>query len=872
MKDAIERIYEYSLEDIMGQRFGSYSKYIIQDRAIPDVRDGLKPVQRRILYGMYKEKNTYDHPYRKSAKTVGAVMGNYHPHGDTSIYDAMVRMSQWWKQNTTYIDMHGNNGSMDGDSPAAMRYTEARLSKISNELLKDLDRNTVAMAPNFDDTELEPTVLPAKFPNLLVNGATGISAGYATNIPPHNLGEVIDATIKRIDSPNCTLDTLMGIVKGPDFPTGAIVEGIDGIRKAYESGRGKVIIKARTSFEESKGKLALIITEIPYEVNKAQLVRKIDEIRIDKKVEGILEVRDESDRDGLRIAIDLKKDCNKDVILNYLLKNTDLQVSYNFNMIAIVNRAPKQLGLAAILDAYIVHQKEVTIKRTKFDLEHAKARLHIVEGLIRCLSILDEVIAVIRGSKNKSDARENLVKEFGFTEAQAEAIITLQLYRLTNTDVTLLEEELKNLKAMIEGLQAILDDENVLKNVMKDELRKIKKEYATARKTDIKDEITDIKIDSIDMITKEDAIVMVTKDGYIKRTSLRSYQASGDDIPLKDNDYVLGLYELNTLDVLLLFTNLGNYLYIPVHTIPSLVWKDLGKHVSNLIKLEQDEEIISVVPVTDFDSKEYIVIATVNGMIKKTSLEEFKSIRNSKPICCMKLKDDDAVIDAFLLKEQEIFISTANAYGLWFDSSEIPVVGLKTSGVKSINLKDDKVVSVSNFNKEDTEYISIITEKGTGKRVKLSEFDKSSRAKRGLMILREVKTNPYRVIKSFAINAKHIIGLKGNDIKYIKLTELSIVDRYSTGTTISKEKLKDAFIVTELQKRDTIKDQNNNVSQDSPTVDITDEVSNEEELEFIVEEVEVKKEPEVPKRVKDEILLREIDDRLMTIEDFLNSD
>ena len=685
MKDAIERIYEYSLEDIMGQRFGSYSKYIIQDRAIPDVRDGLKPVQRRILYGMYKEKNTYDHPYRKSAKTVGAVMGNYHPHGDTSIYDAMVRMSQWWKQNTTYIDMHGNNGSMDGDSPAAMRYTEARLSKISNELLKDLDRNTVAMAPNFDDTELEPTVLPAKFPNLLVNGATGISAGYATNIPPHNLGEVIDATIKRIDSPNCTLDTLMGIVKGPDFPTGAIVEGIDGIRKAYESGRGKVIIKARTSFEESKGKLALIITEIPYEVNKAQLVRKIDEIRIDKKVEGILEVRDESDRDGLRIAIDLKKDCNKDVILNYLLKNTDLQVSYNFNMIAIVNRAPKQLGLAAILDAYIVHQKEVIIKRTKFDLEHAKARLHIVEGLIRCLSILDEVIAVIRGSKNKSDARENLVKEFGFTEAQAEAIITLQLYRLTNTDVTLLEEELKNLKAMIEGLQAILDDENVLKNVMKDELRKIKKEYATARKTDIKDEITDIKIDSIDMITKEDVIVMVTKDGYIKRTSLRSYQASGDDIPLKDNDYVLGLYELNTLDVLLLFTNLGNYLYIPVHTIPSLVWKDLGKHVSNLIKLEQDEEIISVVPVTDFDSKEYIVIATVNGMIKKTSLEEFKSIRNSKPICCMKLKDDDAVIDAFLLKEQEIFISTANAYGLWFDSSEIPVVGLKTSGVKSIN-------------------------------------------------------------------------------------------------------------------------------------------------------------------------------------------
>ena len=871
MKEAIERIYEYSLEDIMGQRFGSYSKYIIQDRAIPDVRDGLKPVQRRILYGMYREKNTYDHPYRKSAKTVGSVMGNYHPHGDSSIYDAMVRMSQWWKQNTTYIDMHGNNGSMDGDSPAAMRYTEARLSKISNELLKDLDKNTVAMAPNFDDTEMEPTVLPAKFPNLLVNGATGISAGYATNIPPHNLGEVIDATIKRIDSPNCTLDTLMGIVKGPDFPTGAIVEGIDGIRKAYESGRGKVIIKARTSFEESKGKLALIITEIPYEVNKAQLVRKIDDIRIDKKVDGILEVRDESDREGLRIAIDLKKDCNKEVILNYLLKNTDLQVSYSFNMIAIVNRAPKQLGLAAILDAYIVHQKEVIIRRTKFDLDHAKARLHIVEGLIRCLSILDEVIKVIRASKNKSDARDNLVKEFNFTEAQAEAIITLQLYRLTNTDVTLLEEEMNNLKLMIESLQAILDDENVLKGVMKDELRKIKKEYATPRLTDIKDEITDIKIDSMDMIPKEDAIVMVTKDGYIKRTSLRSYQASGEEAPLKDNDYILGLYELNTLDVVLLFTNLGNYLYIPVHTIPSLVWKDLGKHVSNLIKLEQDEEIVSAIPVTSFDSKDLIVIASENGMIKTTEIGEFKSVRNSKPICCMKLKDDDNVVSAFLLKNSEIFISTMNAYGLWFDASEIPVVGLKTSGVKSINLKDDKVVSVSNFDVNEVEYISVITEKGTAKRVKIGEFDKSSRAKRGLMILREVKTNPYRVVRSFATPTKNIVGVKGTEIKYMKLTEFSIADRYSTGSVISKNKIKDVFLVNEFQSRESLV--NDSIKNNVIVNTLQDAVVEEDTIE-VAEETPVveKKTFEKRERVSNEVLLREIDDRLLTIEDFLNSD
>lgn len=841
MKDALERIYEYSLEEIMGQRFGSYSKYIIQDRAIPDVRDGLKPVQRRIIFSMYKEKNTYDKPYRKSAKTVGDVIGNYHPHGDTSIYDAMVRMSQDWKLRLPYIDMHGNNGSIDGDSPAAYRYTEARLSKISNELIRDIDRDTVEFTPNFDDTIMEPTVLPARFPNLLVNGSTGISAGYATNIPPHNLGEIIDATVKRIDSPNCTLETLMGIVKGPDFPTGGIVEGIEGIKKAYETGRGKVIVKARTSFEETKGKTSLIITEIPYEVNKSQLVRKIDEIRIDKKIDGILEVRDESDRDGLRIAIDIKKDSNKEVILNYLLKNTELQISYNFNMIAIVNRAPKQLGLREILDAYIVHQKEFITRRTKFDLEHAKARLHIVEGLIRCLSILDDVIKAIRASKNKVEAKDNLVKLFDFSELQAEAIVMLQLYRLTNTDVTLLEDEMKNLNIMVNGLQSILDNEEVLKNVMKDELRKIKKEYALSRKTDIKEEITEIKIDTKEMILKEDVIVTITKDGYIKRTSVRSYQASNDEATVKDGDYLLGLYELNTLDVLLLFTNLGNYLYIPVHLIPSAVWKDLGKHVSNIVKLEQEEEIINVIPIINFDTKMTIVIGTRNGMIKKTNLEEFKSSRYSKPICCMKLKDNDKVIDAFVSNKSDIFISTSNGYGLWFSENEIPTVGIKASGVKAINLKDDTVASISNFNLGEAEYISVITEKGTGKRVKISEFDKSSRAKRGLMILREVKTNPYKVLKSFIIDSKKMVGLKGNDIKYIKNTELPIVDRYSTGSIISKEKLRDAFKLVELEERKS--------------------------LNFIFNTE--RKEKEIK---NDKVSLKEIDDRLLTIEDFLNSD
>ena len=838
MKDIMDKIYEYSLEEIMSDRFGSYSKYIIQDRAIPDVRDGLKPVQRRILFGMYKEKNTYDKPYRKSAKTVGAVMGNYHPHGDSSIYEAMVRMSQWWKQNTTYIDMHGNNGSMDGDSPAAMRYTEARLSKISNELLKDLDYDTVNMAPNFDDTELEPTVLPAKFPNLLVNGATGISAGYATNIPPHNLGEVIDATIKRIDSPNSRLETIMDIVKGPDFPTGGIVEGIDGIRSAYTNGRGRVVVKARTFFEEGKGKLALVITEIPFEVNKALLVRKIDEIRIDKKIDGIIEIRDESDRDGLRIVIDLKKDCNKENVLNYLLKNTDLQISYNFNMIAIVNRRPKQLGIVEMLDAYIAHQKEFITRRTKFHLAHAKERLHIVEGLIKCLSILDEVIKVIRASNNKADARNNLVKVFAFTEAQAEAIIVLQLYRLTNTDVNLLKEELEKLNIMIKGLEAILNSEEVLKNVMKEELRKIKKEYATPRKTDIKDEITELKVDNTVMIPKEDVIVMLTKDGYIKRTSLRSYSSSSDEVALKDNDYLLGLFELNTLDTLLIFTNLGNFLYLPVHEIPVCLWKDLGKHISNVIKLDSDEKIVSVVPVISFEEKLDITIATKNGMIKRTPLKEFKSLRYSKPINCMKLKDKDEVIDAFITRYNDIFIGTNKSYGLWYDISEIPIVGLRTSGVKSINLKDDYVVGVSNFDRTKDEYISVITDKGTGKRIKISDLEKTSRAKRGLLILREVKTNPYRIVKTLVTNSRDFIGIKTSDIKIIKASELPIMDRYSTGSTIIKGNVIDAFMnVTLTKKKD------------------------------LVEEVSIKEEkPE--KRVS----LKEIDDKLMTIDDFIDID
>ena len=832
-KEIIEKIREYTLEDIMGERFGSYSKYIIQERAIPDARDGLKPVQRRILYSMYKEKNTYDRPYRKSAKTVGDVIGNYHPHGDSSIYEAMVRMSQEWKSRYPYIDMHGNNGSIDGDSPAAYRYTEARLSKISNEMLRDINRDTVEFAPNFDDSLKEPTVLPARFPALLVYGTQGISAGYATNIPPHNLGEVIDAAIYLIDNSEATLDELMNFVKGPDFPTGAIIEGKKGLLDAYQTGKGKIIIKSKYEFEEKNGKTSLVITEIPYEVNKALLVKKIDDIRLDKKIDGIVEVRDESAQD-IRIVIDLKKGVNKEFLVNFLLKNTDMQISYNFNMVAIVKKRPKLLGLKSALKAFIDHQQEVVRRRSEFDLAHAKKELHILDGLKKCLSILDEVIKTIRASKNKSDAKENLVKEYAFSYEQAEAIVTLQLYRLTNTDVVELEERCAVLEKIIASLTAILENEKILKKVMKEELKKVKSEYNKERITEVRDEVTEIKLDTTALIPKEDTIVTISREGYIKRTSIRSYSASDIKDPLlKENDYLLGEFKMKTTDTLLVFTSFGNYLYIPVHTINDLKWRELGKHVSNLVPLQEDEEIVTAIPVSDFNDKKNIILATSQGMIKSTSLADFKLTRYSKATSCMKLKDNDKLIDAFYDTKDEIFIETSKGYGLWFSKDEIPVVGIKAGGVKAITLKDDSVTSILNFNESDNKYLAIVTDKGTGKRMHLKDFDKTTRARRGLLTIRDVKTNPYHVVAAFFLSPKEEIGLKNGEITYYKGSDLTIADRYSTGSTLRKGGVDTAFKVVELN-----------------------DINNQEEE---IEVLEVEK-PDLEK----------LDARLMTIDDFLN--
>ncbi len=788
-----EQLLDLPLEEVIGDRFGRYSKYIIQDRALPDARDGLKPVQRRILYAMHKEGNTADKAFRKSAKTVGNVIGNYHPHGDSSVYEAMVRLSQDWKMRNVLIEMHGNNGSIDGDPPAAMRYTEARLSKISAELLRDIDKQTVDFIPNFDDTEEEPVVLPARFPNLLTNGSTGISAGYATDIPPHNLGEVIDGAIFRMQNPSCTIDELMNIIKGPDFPTGGIIQGIEGIKKSYETGKGKIIVRGKADIEAIRGgRKQIVITEIPFEVNKANLVKKIDEFRLDRKVEGISEVRDETDRTGLRIVIELKKEADSTGILNYLYKNTDLQITYNFNMVAIHNRRPKLMSLADLLDAYIDHQKNVVTKRSQYDLKKAKERQHIVEGLIRALSILDEVIATIRASKDKRDAKDNLIKEFQFTEPQSEAIVSLQLYRLTNTDIAQLQEEAAALDKVISELSEILADEKKLQRVIINELKAIKKKYAEERKSRIEEKIEELKIGLEVLISSEDVVVTATKEGYLKRTSLRSYAASnGEDYGMKDTDELIASYEMNTMDVLLIFTNKGNYLYCPIHLLPDIRWKDVGQHVSTIIPIDRSEQIVSVIPVKDFHTTNYLLFFTKNGMVKKTQLSLYQAQRYTKPLIAIHLKDDDELLSVQLSDgTKEIFLSSYLGYGLRFNEEEVNPIGVRAAGVKGMNLKDgDFVTGGAIIDDPKHQSIVIATQRGAVKRMAIDEFEIMTRAKRGLVMVRELKAHPHRIAGFLLANEQDTVVITSEKqmTEKINVNELRMNDRYSNGSFFMDE-------------------------------------------------------------------------------------
>ncbi len=778
------------LEEVLGDRFGRYSKYIIQDRALPDARDGLKPVQRRILYAMHQEKNTHDKPYRKSAKTVGTVIGNYHPHGDTSVYDAMVRLSQDWKLRNLLVEMHGNNGSVDGDPPAAMRYTEARLSSMASELLRDIDQETVDYIPNFDDTIAEPVVLPAKFPNLLVNGSTGISAGYATEIPPHNLSEVIDAVMMKIDRPDVSVDELMSVMKGPDFPTGGIIQGVDGIKKAYETGKGKIVVRGRAAIEQLRGnREQIVIDEIPYEVNKANLVKKMDELRIDKKVEGIAEVRDETDRTGLRIVIELKKDVDSEGILKYLYKATDLQISYNFNMVAIHDKTPKLMSLKGILDAYIAHQRDVVTRQSEYELRKAKERAHIVEGLIKAISILDEVITTIRSSNDKQDAKRRLMEEYGFTEPQSEAIVNLQLYRLTNTDITSLEKEAEELNKRISELEAILSDEKKLLRVIKKDLSSMKKKYHTDRMTVIEDEIEKLEINPEVTVPSDDVLVSVTQAGYIKRTSLRSYAASGgEDFAMKEGDRLLGLFEINTTDTVLLFTNKGNYLYLPIHGLPDIRWKDLGQHIANLITVEKDERIIRAVPIRDFSEAKYFLFITKAGMIKRSEISLYQAQRYSKPLVAINVKGEDEVVDVHVTDgHQDIFLATNTGYGLWYHESEVKIIGQRAAGVKAMALKDDEeIVAGKIFDENSDPSILLVTQRGAVKRMRLKEFEKSTRAKRGVVMLRELKSNPHRVVGLQLTQGKEIVFLETENgtTQEVNAGSFKASDRYSNGSFV----------------------------------------------------------------------------------------
>lgn len=815
----MSNIQNMSLEDIMGERFGRYSKYIIQDRALPDIRDGLKPVQRRILYSMNKDGNTFDKSYRKSAKSVGNIMGNFHPHGDSSIYDAMVRMSQDWKNREILVEMHGNNGSMDGDPPAAMRYTEARLSEIAGYLLQDIDKKTVPFAWNFDDTEKEPTVLPAAFPNLLVNGSTGISAGYATDIPPHNLAEVIDAAVYMIDHPTAKVDKLMEFLPGPDFPTGGIIQGRDEIKKAYETGKGRVVVRSKTEIEKLKGgKEQIVVTEIPYEINKANLVKKIDDVRVNNKVAGIAEVRDESDRDGLRIAIELKKDANTELVLNYLFKYTDLQINYNFNMVAIDNFTPRQVGIVPILSSYIAHRREVILARSLFDKEKAEKRLHIVEGLIRVISILDEVIALIRASENKADAKENLKVSYDFTEEQAEAIVTLQLYRLTNTDVVVLQEEEAELREKIAMLAAIIGDERTMYNLMKKELCEVKKKFATPRLSTLEDTAKVIEIDTASLIAEEDTYVSVTKAGYIKRTSPRSFAASTlEEIGKRDDDRLIFVQSAKTTQHLLMFTTLGNVIYRPIHELADIRWKDIGEHLSqNITNFETNEEILYVEVVDQFDDATTYFTATRLGQIKRVERKEFSPWRTykSKSVKYAKLKDDtDQIVAVAPIKLDDVLLISQNGYALRFNIEEVPVVGAKAAGVKAMNLKADDVLQSAFICNTSSFYL--LTQRGSLKRVSIDEIPATSRAKRGLQVLRELKNKPHRVFLAGAVSEQGFVGdlfstvVEENDqtllvqsnkgtIYESRLQDLNLSERTSNGSfisdTISDEEVFDAYL------------------------------------------------------------------------------
>ena len=782
-----------TLDELMGDRFDIYAKDVIQDRAIPDARDGMKPVQRRIIYAMYKTGNTIDKPTKKCAHIVGEVMGKYHPHGDSSIYEALVRMSQTWRVRLPLIDFQGNNGSMDGDGPAAYRYTEARLAAVSQELIRDLDKSTVDMGLTFDDDDFEPTVLPARFPNMLVNGASGIAVGMATEIPPHNLKEVISAVIYRIQHPSCPIETLMRFVPGPDFPTGGIIYQSQGLLDIYLTGRGRVEIASKTEIVTGEdGNQQIIITEIPYGVNKSALVYSIDKLRHDKTLPGIEEVRDETDKTGLRIAIDIKTGYKPEPILAYLNQKTALKSSYSANMVAIVDGRPQTLDLLSYCDTYIAHQVDVITRRSKYDLAKDLARLSIVEGLLKASSIIDEVIRIIRASKDKADSKINLQNRFAFTPEQAEAIVMMPLYKLSHFDVAVIEEERIHLNKEIAELRNILSNPEALDDVIITDLRNIAKTYGNDRRTVIQEEDNTAKgFDQRELVAKETVMIAVSRDGYVKRSSLASWKGSGGQngaLPgLKAGDTLIYNGQADTTDHMLMFTSRGNYLYVPIHLLKVTKWLEEGLHVNYAISLEPDEKIIRAYAVHDFREDLYIVLASKKGMVKRTALSAYPVTRFNRPIRAMKLLNDDEVVSAELSTgNSDIIVFSETGVAVRYNENGVAATSTTTSGVKAGNFHSAPIAGLVTIAPEEKEKILLITDLGHLRVFSTSNIDTSERMQKTTVIFRTFKSEPHRLI--FVAKAgdreapiKYMTCLENGTNKEVSFEDLNLtpMERYA---------------------------------------------------------------------------------------------
>lgn len=775
-----------SLESLMEDRFARYAKYIILDRALPDVKDGLKPVQRRILYAMYQDGNLASNPYRKSAKTVGLVIGNYHPHGDSSVYDAMVRMSQWWKNNHPLIDMQGNNGSLDDDPAAAMRYTEARLSVYAQQLCQFLDEQTVDFISNFDDTTIEPVILPAIIPNLLINGATGIAAGYATNIPPHNLNEIIDALIFKLQQPTMTLQDLKMIVKGPDFPTGGVILGQDQIDAYLKTGKGRLMIRAKIEHQLKKTTPQLVITEIPYEVIKANLVKKIDDLRVNKTVDGIIDVRDESDRNGLKIVIDLSKDADPGLIENVLYKHTDAQIYYNVNLVAIDQRAPALMGLLDVLESMIQHYQTVYTRVFTSRIEQLSKRMHLVSGLIKAVSVLDEIIALIRQSTDKASSKVAIMEAFDFTEAQAEAIVSLRLYRLSATDIVALKEEFAIGVNQIEYYQSVLDNQTLLNTVIGNDLKSAKETFHTVRKSTIIDEVMPITIDKTQMIQNETVLITVSQDGYIKKVSMRSMQASGGDFGLKESDVPIGSLICESLDTLLLISTSGHYAYIPVYEIEEAKFKEVGQHFSTLVKHSGSFKVIKALIVKDFQTSVEVLMVSQKGFIKQTPISQFELTRYNKTSVAMSLLHHDHLVYVACI-HQPTFIAllSSDGYLAKIDAAQVPVVTNKAKGVKAMNLSPQaQLVDATLINDHD-EFVVIVAAFGQAKRIRLETLKSGNRPYKGELVAKRVKSNPVTCLACYAGSVTDSFDIFTTQSEVINFKDIPIMSKEATYSSIA---------------------------------------------------------------------------------------